>query len=142
MSAQVLPVIQKRLITFDTLSTSSQQELIIADRVDLLHWRELDLTLRVHSHTLTGSNQIFINVVPQSVTLEDPDVSWLGVSGTWFVIASSTPSPSFSIAGLRTTGFDQDGPIAALARITATGLRNNSGAMQANLSLEFSTKDA
>jgi hypothetical protein len=138
----MLPVIPKRFLDFSTLPNGSTNEFVLADRVQLLHWRELTLTVNVHSHTLTGTNTINIFVYPQSWTEEDPAKLFLApIAGPTLTLTAFSPSPGLLTVPIQTLG--QQPAIAAMARITAGGVRAASGGtMQATLSLRFSTKEA
>jgi len=141
VSGRLLPAIPKRTLDFATLASGATQEVILADRVPLLHWRELTLIVRVHSHTLLSSaNTIIILVYPQSWTSEDPDIQFVTTSAAGGVtLGPATPSPTILNCPVATVGYFS---IAALARITALASRQSAGVMQAALSLEFSSKDA
>jgi hypothetical protein len=141
MSGFALPVLPKYFLDFSTLANSATEEYILADRVPLLHWRELTMKVRVHSHSLTGSNQIQFNVKPQSWTEEDPGIPFVSFTiAAFVVILSSTPSPALLTASIPTIG--GAGSIAAMAQITVIGSRAGVGSMNANCSIEFSEKDA
>jgi microcystin-dependent protein len=141
MSEHVLPVLPKRSLDFGTLAVGASQDIIVGDRVELLHWRELSLKVRVHSHTLSGSNTIAISVFPQSHTPEDPSVQWLSQGTSTFVtLSASTPSPALLTLAVPTASGVQ--PIAAMARVIATGSRAGAGTMQVSLTVEFSAKAA
>lgn len=138
---RALPVLPKKFLDFSTLPVGGSQEIVLADRIELLHWRELTLTVRVHSHTLTGSNQIFIAVYPQSWTSEDPGIQWITAgTSTSIAIVASTPSPGLLTLVVPTLTGSQ--PIAAMARITALASRAGAGTMSAVLTLGFSAKIA
>jgi hypothetical protein len=131
------PVLAKRLVDFSTLATPGGQEIVLVDRIELVRWRELSLKIRVHSHTLTGTNTIAINVYPQSWTSEDPGMQFVaGVAATTSFGASSL-SPGEIDLTVPVLGTNN---IAGMARITASGSRNGVGTMQATLSMEFSSK--
>jgi hypothetical protein len=141
MSGFVLPVLPKRVVDFTTLVTGTE-DLILADRVPLLHWRELTLRMQISDHSLSGgSGTIKIIVIPQSWTAEDPGVQFLSTSTTIAAtLGSTTPNPAFLSAPLTTIG--GGAVIAAMARIVAQGNRLAAGAINATLSMAFSTKDA
>jgi hypothetical protein len=130
----------KRQIDFASLATSGTQEIILADRVELISWRELTLKIRVHNHTLTGSNAITVTVYSQSWTDEDPGIQFVTstAAATW-AINSSTPVPGEWDLTIPTLGTNA---VAGMARITAVGSRAGAGTMQAALSLEMSVKNA
>ncbi len=146
MPGYILPALPKRVVDFATLATGSTEDLILADRIPLLHWRELTLRMQISSHSLgpggSGAGTIKIIVIPQSWTQEDPGVQFLSTSTTIAAtIDNSTPTPpTFLTAPLVTIG---SGPvIAAMARIVAQGNRTATGALNATLAIDFSTKDA
>jgi hypothetical protein len=138
-----LPIMPKRLIDFATLGTSATQDLLLADRVELLDWRQVTLHVRVHSHTLTGSNTIAIRVYPQSWTPEEPGQQFPAfTTPTVVTIGSATPSPALLTIAIPTVGDYSSGAIASMARFTAFATRGGAGAMQASITLELMAKDA
>jgi hypothetical protein len=139
VSQQSLPILPKRFLDFATLAVGTTQEVTLADRVELLHWRELTLTVRVHSHTMSFSNFVQINVYPQSWTAEDPGAQFINVSATSVQITSSTPSPGVLVLTIPTLGLNA---IGAMARITAFGSKGATQPMQVSMSMEFSAKNA
>jgi hypothetical protein len=137
MRGVALPVIPKRFFDFANLA-NGQQEVILADRIPLIEWRELTLLVRVHSHTLTGTNTIAINVYPQSWTAEEPGLQFLtGSAAAQTTIGTATPSPGVVALTVPTLGSNA---IVGMARVTATATRTGAGTMQASLSLEFDNK--
>jgi hypothetical protein len=141
LRGRALPVLPKKFLDFSTLPVGGSQEVVLADRVELLHWRELTLKVRVHSHTMTGSNNVAIAVYPQSWTWEDPGIQWLtSGTSTFAVIDASTPSPGLVNLVVPTLSGAQ--PIAAMARLTAFAQRAGAGTMRATITLQFSTKIA
>jgi hypothetical protein len=143
MAGVILPVIPKRFLDFATLAAGGTQEVILADRVELLHWRELTLKVRLHNHTLTGTNTVAIRVWPQSWTPEDPGVAFLTAGGVVSTtLGAATPSPGLLTLTIPTVGALASGAIGAMARFTALATRTGAGTMQAALTLELSSKDA
>lgn len=141
--ALALPVLPKSVLNFATLPNPGTQEIVLADRVELLHWRELTLKVRVHSHTLTGSNTIAIKVWGMSWTPEEPGFQFPVASTTNVVtLSSSTPNPGMLSLSIPTLGAFGSGAIPGMARFTALGSRASAGSMQAALTLELSTKEA
>jgi hypothetical protein len=120
------------------LATGSSTELILADRVPLLHWRELTAIVRVHSHTMTGSNSIELLFYAQSWTAEDPGLQFIGTGVPAPQITSSTPSPGMIVKALPLLGSNAIGD---MIRITALGSRSGAGTMQANVTVQFSAKN-
>jgi hypothetical protein len=139
MSKMVIPVMSERLIDFTTLAAGQQQELCLADRIDLRAWREVTLVLRIHSHTVSGSDTMTVWVRPQSWTPDDPGIVFLGGIAGLATISATTPSPGLLTAAVATTGTQ---PVGSLARVTINGTRSGASAMRATLSIAFAAKDA
>jgi hypothetical protein len=136
MSGQRLPILPKRLVDFATLAVGSQESVILADRVDLLYWRELTVLLRVHSHSLaSGAGTIALVMRPQSWTPEDPGQPFLAAASTLLTISSGTASPALLTCSVSTL------LVPAMVQIAVVGTRSNAGLLNANLSVEFSSKD-
>ena len=144
MFGNVLPVMPKRFVDFGTLATGATQEVVLADRVELLHWRELTLQIQVHSHTLAASsNTIAIRAWPQSWTTEDPGLTFLtSAVPTSVTISSTTASPALLTLTIPTLGGYGTGAIGEIARFTAFATRNGTGTMQAAIQLRLSEKNA
>jgi hypothetical protein len=143
MSGHIIPIVQKRKVDFATLANNATQDVILADRIDLVHWREVTMMVRVSEHTLNnGAGSITLSVLMQSWTAEDPSVVFLGTLAqpADIVINSSSPlAPYYATISLPMTG-DID-CMTAMARIIARGSRSNAGALTATFSIEFSAKD-
>ena len=141
MAGRRLPILPKRLLDFSNIAVSgSGQTIVIADRIELLDWRELTLVLRVHSHNVASTNTIEIHLQNTSRSDEDPSLDFIGSQIASFpLITSSTPIPSLFEIAVPTTGMDC---VADLARINARGTRNAAATISALVTLEFSTKDA
>src|SRR5690349_14492518 len=132
MSGYSLPVLPKYFVDFSTLATGSSLEVVLADRVPLLHWRSLICRVRVHSHTVRGSNSIEIRVYPQAWTEEDPGIPFLVSNySQGGLISGPTPSPFLSFTTIPTAAANA---LAAMARITVVGTRSSVGGFNANFS--------
>ena len=114
------------------------------DRVDLLHWREVTLFTRVHQNLIAaGAGSIQIGAIAQSWTSEEPDRTFLG---TEFMQASFTST--LGAPGLLSNALVMRGGLAtaacmtAMARIIARGSRAAAGVLAAQITVEFSVKDA
>ena len=140
MSGAILPVIPKRFLDFATLPVAGTQTLILADRVELLQWRELTMEVTVHNHTLgSGVGNIEIRLYAQSWTRE-PSVAFLAQNPVIAVTVQQTsPNPVFFTAPVSTLGVDA---IAGMGRVVAFGSRASGGAMNATVSIEFALKNA
>jgi hypothetical protein len=145
----VIPFLSKRKIDFSTeaVGQTNYPSRILADRVDVLHGRELTLECDVHEHSLAnGGGLIYIEVWPQSRTPEEPGTQFEADNGPWgpagvILLDSSTPSPAFRTAFVSTLG---DNCVGALARVRAEGFRKSGvvgDPLYATISLRWSTKD-
>src|SRR5689334_17048766 len=121
MSRQILPTIPKRLLNFDGLEIGGSSNIVLAQEVELLHWRELTLMVQVHSHSLSsGAGSIYVAVVPMSRTIEDPSTAFL--PSNFFLtaaIAAGVPSPTLLTLTLPTLG---SGAIADMVYISGFGV--------------------
>jgi hypothetical protein len=134
-------LVPKRVLDFTGLSSGSTEDLILADRVELLHWREVTAQIRVSTHSLSsGAGTIAIRAAAQSWTEEDPTLAFFDDSNAWSVtITSATPSPAYLTFTIPTSG---TACLGHMARFTARGNRTAAGALSAQLSLELSLKDS
>jgi hypothetical protein len=141
MSGLIIMAVPKRVVSFANLPVSTTQELVLADRIDLVDWRELTLILNVHGHSLGGTtNTIGIRAISQSWTAEDPKLEFLGDIFS-VNIDSDTLIPELRFIPIAPFGYG-GGVISAMARITALGTRGvNPGAMDATVSVQISAKD-
>ena len=145
MPGKVIRAVQKRLVNFSSLPSGASQEVILADRLDVLQWRELTLQVKVHSNGIAAAaGTISINSIAQTLSDDDPGVDFLDRSSVPNVlITSTTPSP-----GYLTTIISQVQPVgsvyglANLLRLVAFGSRTGAGAINAVISVEVSAKHA
>ena len=128
--------VRKRTVDFAGLGSGLTQRLILGDRIEVLHWREITLLVRVHSHSLaSGAGTIRVGTLGQSVSLDDANAEFIDPSSFNFVLLdSSTPSTAF-ISAPQTN-------IYPMFRLVAEGSRTGAGALNATVSVEFSCKDA
>jgi len=134
-----MSVVPKLALDFTALA-SGTLEMVLADRIQLIPWRELELKVRVHSHNLTGSNTITVNVYPQSWTDEEPGIQFVSSTVTASAqITASTLSPGELDVTIPTLASNA---VAGMIRITAAGTRAGAGTMQAQLSIEVTGKAA
>jgi len=141
MPPNVLPAFPKRLINFATLAVGATEDVIIADRLPLIHWRELTMLVHVHDHSLiSGAGTIQIRAAAQSWTGEDPTLQFVSSSAVWTAtLSSTTPNPTYQTVPIATTGTNCLG---AMVRLFARGNRTGAGALNATISVDFSSKDA
>lgn len=138
----VITAIPKRVITFTYSPVVAGQELVLADRVDVLHWREITLALRVHTHTLGGQpNPILINIYAQSVSDQDPGLEFLDKNfQTVLQLDNTTPIPCLMEANLGDgQWYPSYGP--PMVRITAQSTQTASGTISATISADIAVKD-
>jgi len=140
MSGFIIPIVPKRVLDFSSVAVSSSQSVIIADRIDLLHWRGISLVLKVYSHTLTsGTGTIRFDVMPQSWTSDDPGMTFLAsASAQSITIGSTTKNPDYLLADVNMSG---PGCMSAMAQIVATCNRISVGSLTAQISVDFSVRD-
>jgi len=139
MAGYIIPVVPKRLIDFGVLPNGSTQDLILADRIELLHWREVNLTVQVHQHAVAGGGSITIIAIAQSWTSAEPETTFLGSEFQAGAITSSTVSPTLITFSLAMGGTNC---MTALARVIARGVGAGAASLRAVVTVEFAVKDA
>jgi hypothetical protein len=143
MSEMMIEVMPKRSFDFATVAVGGSQDVILADRVELLEWRELTMIVRVHSHTLTGSNTISVYAFPQSWTSEDPaSLFWDPAFVNGVVITSTTPSPALLEVNLPTVGNYASKAILAMARFVSRVNKVGAGTVRCSLTISVKAKNA
>ena len=135
MAGFVINAVPKRTVDFAQATAGVPQDVILADLVDILQWREATVLVKIHSCSVdVGAGYIAVGAYPQSVSAQDPAVEFLDRTTFPAIgIDSFTPSPylSFFVA-----------PVAPMIRIVAQGNRAAAGALIATLSIDVSVKDA
>lgn len=141
MSGHIIPVVPKRVLDFGGVPLGFVQTIILADRVELVHWQELSMMVRVHQHSLSGgTGWISIAAVPCSVTEDDPGTTLVAPanSGPAVLLDSTTGSPDMKTRFMRTMGPNCVGD---MVRIVASAQRLLAGSLTATVSVEISAKD-
>lgn len=144
MTSSVIPVVSKRFLDFAGLPIGSHQDLILADRLSLLHWREVTLEVQVHSHSLvaTPTNGITFYVFGTSWTEEEPGTLFINDFTGGVAIQPGVPSPAYLLAPLRTLEETlSEGHHVDTVRVTVGADRLESGVMNATVSMQFSVKE-
>jgi len=115
------------------------QEVVLADQIGLLHWGEVTMAVRVHSHTLgAGTGTIVIGVYQQTVSDDDPGKTFLGLPGICSIaLTSATPSPAYLTVSLNASF----GSSPTMIRLVAQGFRLALGSLAATISIELSVKE-
>ena|SRR5258706_4662653 len=141
MSGYIIPLVAKRKVDYASLPNPGQQDVILADRVEVIHWRELTVRVQVFDHSLiSNAGTITVMVIPMSWTEEEPNQPFLSsISAGDVIIQNNTLTPAFLTKNLTTNGADC---MTAMARVVARGIRSAGGAMNATISVDFSAKDA
>jgi hypothetical protein len=139
LSGSIIPILPKCRIDFTGIGLSTTQDVVLADSVDLLRWREVTVRTRVHSNLIgSGAGSIKIIAVPHSWSDEDPTVSFLESSlTTTATIDSAVSAPSLLSAALTTLALHG---FADAIQIFARGSRSAPGAIRADLSIELQVK--
>jgi hypothetical protein len=143
MSGYVIPIAEKRFFDFTTLAAPNTQTIVLADRVDVMRWRELTLCVRVHDHSLAGgAGAIFVRASPQSFSREEPGTIFVDTTSIAAEIAidSTTTQPALLLAPINVTGTTNC--MSDLAYIHVSGTRSAAGPITATISVEISAKDA
>ena len=142
MAGYIIPVVPKRSIAFGILEAGTTQDVILADRVDLLHWREVNLTVHVHQLAIPGDGSIIIGAIAQSWTSAEPETTFLGTEFMLDPITVNTSSPTLITGFLSMNGGFPSGCMSAMARLIARGIGEGDASMSAVISVEFAVKDA
>jgi hypothetical protein len=142
MAGLVIATTPKRVVDFSGLTSGSTQDFILADRVPILHWRELTAVVRVHSLNIgAGVGQINIYAAQQSWTPEDPGLPFLTNAASWVLataLSSTTQTPGSVAAPLTMGGSNCLG---AMTRLIARGNRTAAGSLNATITVEIVAKD-
>ena len=134
MAGYVINCVAKRKLDFSSLGVGLSQEMVLADYVDLIHWQNIVLLLRVHSHSVAvGAGSVTISIRGQSVSRQDPVVYFLDTTTSYpsTSIDSNTTSPAF--VGMTI-------PAVPMMQVFATGTRLSTGSIAAEISIDVSVK--
>lgn len=135
MAGYTMSAVPKRTVDFAGLGAGLTQQLILADRVDLLQWREVTMLVNVYNHSLaSGAGTLRIIAFGQSISADDPSLDFID-STNFFAVSlnSATPSPAYIPLG------DLFHP---MVRVVAEGTRTGTGALNVTVGVDFSVKDA
>jgi len=144
MTGYIIPCFPRRDINFN-IDTGASQELVLADRVELVNWRYVSLMFRVHAHSLGGTtNTILLGVYAQTISRDDPGLLFIDAANLFSVqIDQTTPSST-----VITLGFP-DGPginpppfHAPMVRVIAKSTRAAAGTISGTFSADISVKDS
>jgi hypothetical protein len=141
MAGYIIPLLAKTTIDFGTLAVGVVEQMALIERVDLLHWRQVVLIVRLHQVLIAPlAGSISIIAVGQSWTTEEPDTLFQedishGGGGWLPPINENTPSGALLSLPLRVA-------MPPMAGLLAYGSRINPGALSIVASAEFSVKDA
>src|SRR5438128_2129380 len=85
------------VLNFNGLPIGATQEVVLADRVDILNWLEITPMLRVHTHSLSGGvGSIVIGMYGQSLSAQDPGMFFLNKNIPLLItLDSSVPKPGY-----------------------------------------------
>ena len=97
MAGYTISAVPKRTVDFAGLDAGLTQQLILADRVDLLQWREATMLVNVYSHSLaSGAGTLRIIAFGQSISADDPSLDFIDSANVFAVtLNGSTPSPAY-----------------------------------------------
>jgi hypothetical protein len=141
MSGQIIPVVPRRVVDFGGVTSGSTQSLVLVDKVELVHWQELTMLVRMHSNSIaSGAGTISVAAQPRSFSDDDPGVTFACSAGAGpALILGSTIANGESRTGfMRTMGPNCVGD---MVRIVALGNRLNTGTLNATISVDLSAKD-
>jgi hypothetical protein len=140
MAGVTFEAVPKRFVSYDGLDLGSQ-EIILADKVEVLQWRKLTLLVKVYGHSLaSGAGNIVIGAYPQTASVDDPNLEFIERTVLYGpTIDASVVAPAYFTTGLPVESLSCFGP---LLRVVAFGTRLSPGAMSATVSVDVSAKDA
>lgn len=139
MAGSIIRIIPTRLLDFSAVSSGFNQEIVLADRVDVSAWRLVGLLLRTNSSSVWGG-EIDINAYLDTRADDDPGLLFTGpLVGT----GSIQSGANYQMVDLDfDSGPDISEPLGAMVKVTAKGTRSSSGAIAALVSIELSCKTA
>jgi hypothetical protein len=129
--------VPKRVVDFTNNVTP--QSVVLADKVQLVHWQELTMLVKVHS-VVTSGGTISIRALPCSYSPDDPGVTFVASAGAGpaVILDANVSSPNVKTGFLRTMGPNCVGD---MIRIVALGNKTSANALNATISVELSAKD-
>jgi hypothetical protein len=141
MTGYVLPCVPKRTLNLGQGPLSGgTQDVILADRFEVIHWREVTIVVRVHAHSLYGTaNSVDIFMLPQSTSVDDPGITFLDQSNYLSVqLASGTLVGA--ILTMPANGYNNVYP--PMIQVGARATWNGAGSISATVSVDIVVKDA
>ncbi len=138
MSGVTIRAVPRRVVDFGGLITNLTEDLVLADRVDVRHWLELTMLVQVHVHSLlNGAGTITIGAFNQSLSSEDPDVTFVGATAVGsLTLDSFTGSPAYAAVPLSPIA-----DVGDMVRLVASATRTQSGTLNATISVNISAKN-
>ena len=123
------------------VTSGGTQAVVLADKVELVHWQELSMMVKVHSHSISsGSGTISVVAQPRSWSEDDPSVAFICRAGPGLpvILNRDTLTSDVQTGFMRTMG---PNCVGSMVRIVALGNRTSTGALNATISVDLSAKD-
>ncbi|MBZ0119951.1 MAG: hypothetical protein K8H88_23380 [Sandaracinaceae bacterium] len=133
-------MVNKKDFVFSSLKASEDQEMVVAERVDVSQWTEATLMVRVHTaSTIPGTASVKVLAYADGYTEEDPTTVFQAATASATVLLQGNPvvaAGTFSLALL------DDAPIGSMVRVTVKGHQAATvGTVKANISVDLALKD-
>jgi hypothetical protein len=141
MTGYVIPCVPKRSVTF-AMTNGTSNEVILADRVELVHWREITMMFRVHSHTLGGTpNTIQLGVYAQTHSGDDPGLLFIDPESITTVSLNQN-TPTGALLELPFQDWNNAPYHAPMLRVVAQATKTATGQLSAVITADISVKDS
>jgi hypothetical protein len=130
----------KRTLDFTSVTNGSNEEIIVAQGIDISQWREVSLMVRTHVNSIVSSvGQIDIYAYLEGRTSEDPGLLFATASALGTItINAATTAPSYTVNSI---GSNSGGMLKIAAkgtRVASTGANT----LKADISIDLSLKSA
>lgn len=133
MSGVVHSVITKRAFTFSSLTNAGDMEVVLVRAMDVTDAKDITLSVRVHSRTVSGGS---IQVIARAISLtsEEPDVDFLSAGSDLATITLNASAPTLHLASLST-------PFGSMIRILVKGTGATASTITATISIDLVVRD-
>ncbi len=138
MSVKTINILNKLSFDFSALQGTSLMCFVALRSVDLTQCENAEVLVRVHERAMTGDTVIGVQIVPVSITAEDPAVDFRFDSGA--TTAEITPTSPATVPGLVIRTITK--PFGSHVQVQVKGLLNTAGpeTIQATISADLVLK--
>lgn len=139
MATKIINILTKREVDFSPIKGTSLLCFVAVRAVDVTHGENAELLVRIHERTMTGDSLIGVQLVPVSLTPEEPSVDFLVDSGS--TTAVITPSSPVSVPALVIAQVQK--PYGSHIQVQVKGMLNTAGpeTIRASISADLILKD-